>query len=267
MEHSIGYLRQDTSAAQQRGLRWMAALGAALLMAAVPGTSQAQTPSGGPSMTACAITGSVTVTIAGVTTTQNIGCLNQAQQTAPGTTDQAVANVNVPTVLGLPNLANIQGPDSTAQYVNSPTAATLTGTTKADAVQLVNNMVNAQNLRETLTCTLPSGSTTPTCQSGSTIDSLRLGGQLQTLPNPIPQDYPLPLSGNITVNLPVLGPTTIGVTGFVVLNALRTNANKTVVEHASIHVNLSGGVTLAGVGLVNVVLSLDDYTKFLPTEY
>lgn len=219
-------------------------------------------------VTACAVQGAVTVTVAGIPTTVPVSCLNEAQQTSPGSTDQATANVSTPTLLGLPSLASIDAPDSKVSLASSAGGLTLTGATTASNVALVSGLVNARDVQETLSCVVTSGGSTPTCQSSTTIGSLTLGGQAQILPTPIPQNYTLPLQGNITVE--VLGqPTTLGVSGNVVLNEMKISAvnygEKT--QHDLIHASLHGQATALGVGLVDVNIDLDDVVTVYPYEY
>ena len=273
MNRHFWYSRHGAPAIVRRGLFSLFAIaGLALLTLTPPSRLLAQT-STTPSMRACAVTGQVSLTLAGLPlVTKPIECLNQAEQSTPGTADQTAANVNVPTLqLQLPllgsielgNLATIQTPVSHVEYTASPTATTLKANTAASSVQLIGGLANAQNVQEAFTCGLVNGATTPTCTSSSTIDNLTISGQVQALPNPIPPNYSLPVDSSITVT--VLGlPTTVGMKGSVTLNAQNTTstASATRSQHASIRADLSGDLTVVGLGLVKLKVGLSDYADY-----
>ena len=270
MNRHAQYVWQHALAAvHSKGVRWFAVFGLTALTFASTAVPQAYAATaaaaGSPSVTACAITGTVTVTIAGIGAPVPIGCLNQATQSSPGTTDQAVANISVPGTAGIGNLGNIESPDSLAQYTSTADGVTLSGSTKAASVQLVQSLISAQNIGERLTCALNGQ-----CQSSTTIGSFTVGGQAQTLPTPIPVNYSLPVQLNITLNLAGVGAITVPLSGVVVLNELKTTGtgSTTEVQHAAIHVTLGGGLNvnlpLVGLQLINVSIDLVDYVKIYP---
>jgi len=230
------------------------------LFAALGFAALATAATAAPSMTACAVSGTVTVTVAGIGSPISLGCLNQATRSSPGTADQAAANVSIPSTAGIDNLGNIQTPESTVEYTTSPNAVTLAGSTKASSAQLVQGLVSAQDVRELMTCTLPAGGGNPVCQTSTTISSLMLGGQAQTLPSPIPINYSLPIQGNIVVKALGLLPITVPVSGVVVLNEITTTGTgaATQVQHSSIRVKVGGGLNVVSLGLVNVSIDVVD---------
>lgn len=258
-QHTLQWLHGASTAVRRSMFHILATVGVAVLTAAAPGIAQAQSTT----VTACAVTGSATVTIAGIATTLPIGCLNQAQQTGPGTTTQTAANVSTPTLLGLANLANVEAPYSEADDAETDSTITFGATTKASSVQLINGMVTAQDLHEVLNCTWPTNEDTVTCLVGTAIANLLLGGQVQTLPAPIPLNYSLPLQGNVTVLVAGL-PVTVGVSGTVVLNEAVSNYDTSTdtltIEHAQIHVRLAGQA-MSGVQLIGVNIDVADYGR------
>ena len=242
---------------------WMKRCWGALLFllaaAAAPAVFAQATQVSTATVTACAASGSATVTLAGVSTTVPLGCLNQAQQTSPGTSDVTAANLNV-SILGLVNAANVSTAESIAQYANAPNTTQLTGSARASSVSLAQGLVAANGVKGQLSCTADTGDRTLHCAASSTIGQMTIAGQNVTLPTPIPRNYTLPVQGNLTVT--VLGlPVTVGVTGTAVLNeavAGGVNSPTVTVQQHTVHVTLGGGATIPGGQLLNIHLDLVD---------
>lgn len=230
-----------------------------LAVVAAPNVFAQATQLSAASITACAVRGSATVTVAGIATTVPIACANQAQQTSPGTSDQTAGSIGI-SIPGLVNVANVSSAESIAQYINGANTTQLTGTTQASSVSLAQGLVASNNVQGQLSCTADTGDRTLHCAASSTIGQMTIAGQNVALPNPIPSNYTLPVQGNMTVT--VLGlPVTVGVTGTAVLNqasATGTNSPTVTVQQHTMHLTLGGGTSIPGGQLVNVSVDLVD---------
>lgn len=264
MNRQIDDAKRNASAAACRTLlRLFCGAGlavAATLTMGMPQAYAATAITGWPSITTCGLSGSITIVVAGISTTAPIGCLNKATQSSTGSSEQAVASVSVPPVLGLNDVADVETPWSRAKatfYGGSDASGTMGGAFSASSVRLLGQLLYAQGVNSSMNCTFPNWSTTPTCLPTTTIDRLMFGGQIQTLPAPIPPNYSLPLSGNISLLVNGL-PVTVFVSGPVVFNEMSTTGGGYTarVQHALMHVTLSGGLNVAGTPLINVSIDL-----------
>lgn len=239
--------------------RWSVLLMFAISVSAAPDVFAQATQISNASITACAARGSATITVAGLSTTLPISCLNQAQRTSPGTSDVTAANATV-SIAGLINVANVSSVESIAQFIDAPNSTQLAGTAQASSISLAQGLVATQNMKGQLSCAADTGDRTLHCAASSTVGHLTIAGQSVTLPTPIPRNYTLPVQGNLT--LTVLGlPVTVGVTGAAILNeasAMGENSPTVTVQQHTVHLMLGGGATIPGGSLVNVSLDIVD---------
>lgn len=216
-------------------------------------------------ITACAARGSVTITVAGLSTTTPIACVNQAQQTSPGTSDKTEANASI-SILGLVSVADVSAAESIAQFALAPHSTILTGSAQASSASFAQGLIATDGVKGQVTCTANTGDRTLHCQASSTIAHITVAGQTATLPTPIPRNYSLPVQGNLSVT--VLGLlVTVGVTGAAVLNEVSVDGVNTptvTVKQHTVHLTLGGGATLSGGQVLNVQLDLiDDATAYV----
>ncbi|MGH8079593.1 MAG: hypothetical protein ACREP7_03385, partial [Lysobacter sp.] len=105
---------------------------------------------------ACAIAGSVTVSVLGINTTLPLPCTGQAQVTAAGSDDKSALGIDVG-LLGLVSVVKLDAVHQKADYTNLTGATALDGYSEAAGLSLVQNLVTAQGLRGSLSCDSLSG--------------------------------------------------------------------------------------------------------------
>ncbi|MGO4259340.1 hypothetical protein [Lysobacter sp. TAB13] len=203
---------------------------------------------------ACAVSGSVTVTVLGINTTLPLPCAGQAQVTAAGNDDKSAVGIDL-SLLGLVNVVKLDTVHQRADYTNLTGATALDGFSEAAGVSLVQNLVTAQGLRGSLSCDSLSGDTRLQCQATSTVADVRIaGGNVITLPSPIPRNFTVPVGGRL--RLVVLGlPVEVPVGGALVLNqaaASGAGTNHVTVTHQAAQLGLGGSVSVGGLGLIAV---------------
>ncbi|MEH6420569.1 hypothetical protein [Pseudomonas sp. CGJS7] len=203
---------------------------------------------------ACAVSGSVTVTVLGLNTTLPLPCTAQAQRTAAGSDEKSALGIDVG-LLGLVNVIKLDTVHQRADYTNLTGATALDGFSEAAGLSLVQNLVTAQGLRGSLACDSLSGNSTLQCQATSTIADVRVaGGNVITLPSPLPRDFTVPVGGSL--RLTVLGlPIEVPVGGALTLNhatALGAGTRNVTVLHQPAALTLGGSVSVGGLGLVGV---------------
>ncbi|MGO1073282.1 hypothetical protein [Lysobacter sp. CA199] len=203
---------------------------------------------------ACAVSGSVTVTVLGLNTTLPLPCTGQAQQTVAGSDENSALGVDLG-LLGLVNVIKLDAVHQRADYTHLTGATALDGFSEAAGLSLVQNLVTAQGLRGSLACDSLSGDTRLRCQASSTIADVRVaGGNVITIPSPIPRDFTVPVGGSL--RLTVLGlPIEVPVGGALTLNhavAIGAGTRNVTVQHQPAALTLGGSVSVGGLGLVGV---------------
>lgn len=243
-------MNQNTSRAARLG-----ALACALGLAFAAQNAAAQSSEiASASVRACAASGAVTVSVLGITTTLPLPCAGQAQRSSVGNDDKSALGIQLG-LLGLVNVIKLDAVHQRADYTHLTGATALDGFSEAAGLSLVQNLVTAQGLRGSLACDSLSGSTHLQCQAETTIADVRLaGGNIITIPTPIPRDFTVPVGGSLT--LTVLGiPISVPVGGALTLNhatSVGAGSNNVIVNHHPAQLALGGSVSVGGLGLVAV---------------
>lgn len=202
----------------------------------------------------CAVSGSVTVTLLGLNTTLPLPCPGQAQVTAPGSDEKSALGVDL-ALLGLVNVIKLDAVHQRADYVNVTGATALDGSSEAAGLSLVQNLVTASAVSGKLSCDSLSGNNRVQCQASSTIADVKLaGGNVITIPSPIPRDFTVPVGGRL--RLSVLGLVVdVPVGGALTLNhatATGTGTANVTVQHQPAALTLGGSVSVGGLGVIGV---------------
>ncbi|GLQ88517.1 hypothetical protein [Dyella flagellata] len=207
------------------------------------------------SMTVCATSGTVTLTVLGVTQVLPINCQGSATISVPGTTQKVSANLNVG-LLGM-NVMSLAGTTATAQETIGVDSTSLSGSVQSGTLSFLNSAVMIGNTTAALSCNARALSTTLQCQSSLGNASVSVDGLPISLPNPIPINYTIPVS-NISVNVDTpLGQVSIATSGTLTLNGVVANGLNTpniTVAQLGERLQVSGGTTVLGLGLVSVAV-------------
>ncbi|QWP75700.1 hypothetical protein J5226_19120 [Lysobacter sp. K5869] len=203
---------------------------------------------------ACALSGGVTVTLLGLNTTLPLPCTGQAQVTAPGSKENSALGLDIG-LLGLVSVVKVDVAQQRADYTNLAGATALDARSSAAGLSLVQNLVSLEGASGTLACDSLTGSTVLQCQAAANVADVRIaGGNVITVPSPLPRDFTVPVGGSI--RLVVLGLTIeVPVGGALKLNHVTTQGAGTrnvSVTHKPAQLTLGGSVQVGGLGLVGV---------------
>lgn len=209
------------------------------------------------SVRACAASGSVSLTVLGLTTTLPLPCAGEAVQASPGRDDASAASVDL-SLLGIVGLLKVGAAQQEAVYTNAPGATALDGASQAAGLSLVQDLITIEGVRGELSCDSLSGSTVVRCNSGTRVARVRVaGGDLIDLPAPLPRNFSVPVGGSL--RLTVLGiPVEVPVGGALTLNrsqAVGIGTRNVLVLHQPAQLSVGGSVTVAGLGLVGVLVN------------
>jgi hypothetical protein len=170
------------------------------------------------SVEACGASGSISIRVAGITTTTPMACFNQVEQTVPGINDQFASSFifNVP---GLQNVLTIGTSHNRVEYTTQPKTTTLTANAQITNISLLQNLVSLGSANNELICNSTQGNSIE-CNGESTIGPLLINGQQVSLPNPIPPNTVIPVNGNIQVTVAgIILPVTIPLSGTLTFNS------------------------------------------------
>ncbi|MBX9402789.1 hypothetical protein K4L06_15875 [Lysobacter sp. BMK333-48F3] len=203
---------------------------------------------------ACAASGSVSLTVLGLTTTLPLPCAGEALRTAPGRDDTSAASIDL-SLLGIVGLLKVGATQQEAIYTHLPGATALDGASQAAGLSLVQDLVTIEGVRGELSCDSLSGNSVVQCDAGTRVARVRIaGGDLIDLPAPIPRNFSLPVGG--TLRLTVLGiPIEVPVGGALTLNrstVFGVGTRNVFIAHQPVQLGLEGRVDVAGLGLVGV---------------
>jgi len=215
----------------------------------------------------CTFEATVTTTILGITSITPVPCVAKAQVSAPGIQQQSNLNLSVSLPI-VGNLADLIVTNISAEESYSP-STTNGQATVTEAVTLLGGAIGINGLKALLQCSTVTGNQTVNCTSSLSAASVSISGTpLTLLPNPIPPNFSVALSGLVVgVNGP-LGLISVPVSGTLVLNERAVSglnsASPSIQSHA-IHLTLGGGVSVLGLGLVNVNIDQHDTREFALT--
>lgn len=203
---------------------------------------------------ACALSGGVTVTLLGLNTTLPLPCTGQAQVTAAGSKENSALGLDVG-LLGLVSVVKLDVARQRADYTNLSGATALDGRSSVAGLSLVQNLVSVEGASGALSCDSLTGSTVLQCQASADVANVRIaGGDVITVPTPLPQNFNVPVGGSI--RLVVLGiPIEVPVGGALTLNSVATSgvgSRDVSVVHKPAQLTLGGSVSVGGLGLVGV---------------
>lgn len=203
---------------------------------------------------ACAASGSVSLTVLGLTTNLPLPCAGEALRNTPGRDDASAASIDL-SLLGIVDLLKVGASQQEAIYTNAPGATALDGASQAAGLSLVQDLITIEGVRGELSCDSLSGNSVVQCNAGTRIARVRVaGGDLIDLPAPLPRNFSVPVGGSL--RLTVLGiPVEVPVGGALTLNrstALGVGTRNVVVLHQPAQLAVGGSVTVAGLGLVGV---------------
>jgi len=203
---------------------------------------------------ACALSGGVTVTVLGLNTTLPLPCTGQAQVTAPGNKENSALGLDVG-LLGLVSVVKLDVARQRADYTNLSGATALDGRSSVAGLSLVQNLVALEGASGALSCDSLTGSTVLQCQASADVANVRIaGGNVITVPTPLPQNFRVPVGGSI--RLVVLGITVeVPVGGALTLNSVATSgvgSRDVSVVHKPVQLTLGGSVNVGGLGLIGV---------------
>lgn len=203
---------------------------------------------------ACAVNGSVTVSVLGLNSTLPLPCAVPAQRSSVGSDDKSGLGIDLG-LLGLVEVIKLDAVHQRADYTHLTGATALDGFSEVAGLSLVQGLVSAQGVRGSLACDSITGSSRLQCQAETSAAEVRIaGGSVITVPTPIPRDFTVPVGGSL--RLSVLGiPVVVPVGGALTLNratALGAGTRNVTVSHQPAQLALGGSVSVGGLGLVAV---------------
>lgn len=239
------------------------AVAASIFTLAAPTTSSAQSAPIKASIRTCAVQGSITLKLLGLTTTLPVACVNPTTRSAPGEDNKSLTGDIVMGVPQVANIATVSSPNGSSSFVANTGSVVLTGGTAASDISALQGMVAAHGLTENMVCTVTASNTS--CNSEVSISSLTMGGSPVPLPTPIPANYALSSFGGM-LKVKVLGlvvnvPVQVGVTLNETVETVNAQTAVKTVEHTVVRVRAFGGVNVPGIGEVGVSVDLKDYAE------
>lgn len=216
------------------------------------------------SVTACGIGGTVTLTIAGITTVTPIDCVSKAYVDAPGRNQEQTASVTVG-VPGIADVAELSALTTDAQESVSPNTTSLSGSVDVTTIGLINNAIVVNSINPTTVCNAITGDTTLQCKITVAGLNVSVAGKTIPVPNPVPPNFSIPLPNiGIVVSTP-LGAVSVPASGTLLLNGASASGigtTATTVDQDGMQLILSGNVTVAGLGLINVTVNVVESQSF-----
>lgn len=210
----------------------------------------------------CNIDGNVSVTLLGITTSYPLPCVNETDQPSPGTDTASLVGTQAINVPVLSNVASVTAPVGESRYRNITNATVLFTQTGAEDVGLAQGVIGVDGVTSQLHCSTVTDSETVRCLTYFSIGDLQVNGQsVQLPPGGVPMGYTVPVTGaSLSLTLGGIPVVVTGMSGNVVLNDVNfiPAEHALTIEQIPVSVDLTGSVSLLGVGLVQVHVTVRD---------